>query len=456
VVRTYRELFAVPEFRPLFWTSSVQVAAQTISGLALATLIFDRTRSPLLSALAMFGPSLTQLIGASTLLAAADRLPARALISGLSLAFGVSTAALAVPGLPVWAAFAILAVQGLGGSLTGAVRYGLLTDVLTADGYLLGRSVLNMAVGAMQIGGFAAGGILVLTLSPRGTLLTGAALFALGAVVARFGLTRRPPRAVPIGPAQPGRPGRRAAPAGRAAVPTGPAQPGRPGRRAAPAGRAAWRASVRDTWRVNRWLWSSITRRYIYLALWLPNGLIVGCESLFVSYAPRHAGLLFVCAAAGMLAGDTLAGRFISPRWRERLGAPLRLLLAAPYLVFAMPIPLPVAAVAIVLASVGYCASLVLQERLMTLTPDDMSGQALGLASSGMLAMQGVGATLAGVVAQLSSPGMAMAVMAGASLAITLTLAPGLRPAGPQGRGARWPYRTAAAARTSSGTERNH
>jgi predicted MFS family arabinose efflux permease len=385
VVRTYRELFAVPEFRPLFWTSSVQVAAQTISGLALATLIYDRTRSPLLSALAMFGPSLTQLIGASTLLAAADRLPARALISSLSLAFGVSTAALAVPGLPVWAAFAILAVQGLGGSLTGAVRYGLLTDVLTADGYLLGRSVLNMAVGAMQIGGFAAGGILVLTLSPRGTLLTGAALFALGAMVARFGLTRRPPRA------------------------TG-------------------RASVRDTWRVNRWLWSSITRRYIYLALWLPNGLIVGCESLFVSYAPRHAGLLFVCAAAGMLAGDTLAGRFISPRWRERLGAPLRLLLAAPYLVFAMPIPLPVAAAAIVLASVGYCASLVLQERLMTLTPDDMSGQALGLASSGMLAMQGVGATLAGVMAQLSSPGTAMAVMAGASLAITLTLAPGLRP----------------------------
>ncbi len=385
MVRTYRELFAVPEFRPLFWTSSVQVAAQTISGLALATLIFDRTGSPLLSALAMFGPSLTQLIGASTLLALADRLPARALISGLALAFGVSTAALAVPGLPVWAAFAILAVQGLGGSLTGAVRYGLLTDVLTADGYLLGRSVLNMAVGAMQIGGFAAGGILVLALSPRGTLLTGAALFALGSVVARFGLTRRPPRA------------------------TG-------------------RASVRDTWRVNRWLWSSITRRYIYLALWLPNGLIVGCESLFVSYAPRHAGLLFVCAAAGMLAGDTLAGRFISRRWRERLGAPLRLLLAAPYLVFAMPIPLPVAAAAIVLASVGYCASLVLQERLMTLTPDNMSGQALGLASSGMLAMQGVGATLAGVVAQLSSPGTAMAVMAGASLAITLTLAPGLRP----------------------------
>jgi MFS family permease len=385
-VRTYRELFAVPEFQPLFWTSSVQVAAQTISGLALATLIYDRTGSPLLSALAMFGPSLTQLIGASTLLAAADRLPPRALTGGLALAFGVGTAALAIPGLPLGAAFAILAVMGLGQSLTGAVRYGLLTEVLAADGYLLGRSVLNMSVGAMQIGGFAVGGILVVALSPRGTLLAGAGLFALGAVIARLGLSRRSPRA------------------------TG-------------------RASVRDTWRVNRELWDSSARRYIYLALWLPNGLIVGCESLFVSYAPRHAGLLFVCAAAGMLAGDTLAGRFIAPRWRERLGAPLRLLLAAPYLALAAPIPLPVAAAAVVLASVGYCASLLLQERLMTLTPEEVSGQALGLASAGMLAMQGVGATVAGVVAQLTSPGTAMAVMAAASLAITLTLAPGLRPA---------------------------
>jgi MFS family permease len=391
-VRTYRELFRVPEFQPLFWTSSVQVAAQTISGLALATLIYDATGSPLLSALAMFGPSLTQLIGASTLLAAADRLPPRALTSGLALAFAAGTAALAVPGLPVGAAFAILAVLGLGESLTGAVRYGLLNEVVAREGYLLGRSVLNMSVGAMQIGGFAAGGILVVTLSPRGALLASAGLFALGAAVARFGLTRHPPRAVSIGP-------------------------------------AAWRASVRDTWRVNRQLWSSTGRRYIYLALWLPNGLIVGCESLFVSYAPRHAGLLYVCAAAGMLAGDTLAGRFVPPRWRERLGAPLRLLLAAPYLVLAAPVPLAVAAAAVVLASVGYCATLLLQEPLIKLTPEEISGQALGLASSGMLAMQGVAAALAGTVAQFSSPGAAMAVMAGASLAITLTLAPGLRPA---------------------------
>jgi MFS family permease len=385
-MRTYRELFGVPEFASLFVTSSVQVAAQTMSSLALATLIYAATGSPLLSALAMFGPSLTQVIGAATLLSAADRLPPRALMSGLSLAFAIGTAALAVPGLPVWAAFVVVSGLGVGASLGGAARNGLLTDIVTADGYLLGRSVLNMSVGAMQIGGFAVGGVLVTTLSPRGALLAGAALYAAGAAAAWLGLTRRAPR-------------------------------------------AAGRPSVRDTWRVNARLWSSTARRYIYLALWVPNGLIVGCESLFVSYAPRHGGLLFVAAAAGMLAGDTLAGRFIPSRWRERLGAPLRLLLAAPYLIFVMRPALPLAVAAIVLASAGYCASLLLQERLVTLTPEETGGQALGLASAGMLTMQGVGAALAGAVAQLSSPGTAMAVMAAASLAVTLALAPGLRPA---------------------------
>jgi hypothetical protein len=52
---------------------------------------------------------------------------------------------------------------------------------------------------------------------------------------------------------------------------------------------------------------------------------------------------------------------------------------------------------------------------------------ALGLHSSGMLTMQGVGVALAGVIAQQTSPSVAMAVLAAVSVTVTLTLAPGLR-----------------------------
>ncbi|MEV7659396.1 MFS transporter [Streptomyces anulatus] len=386
-MRTYRELFRTPEFTPFFAAVSVQTAAQTATGLALGTLVYTRTGSPLLSALAMFGPSLAQVAGALTLLSAADRLPPRAALTALALFSAGAACVQAVPGLPLWAAFAVLLVVGAASSPGGGVRYGLLHEIVPREGFLLGRSVLNMAGGATQICGFAVGGLLVTVFSARGTLLIGAGLYVVAAAVNRFGLTARPPRAT-----------------------------GRP--------------SVRETRRTNALLWSSTPRRYVFLALWVPNGLVVGAESLYVAYAPGHAGLLFAGGALGMLAGDTLVGRFVTargPGWRARLGAPLRLLLAAPYLLFALRPGLPLALAAVVLASVGFAASLLLQERLMALTPRELSGQALGLSSSGMLAMQGVGAAVAGGIAQLTSPATGMAAVAGLSVVVTLALAPGLR-----------------------------
>jgi predicted MFS family arabinose efflux permease len=385
LVRTYRELFGVPEFTSLFVASSVKTAASTVTSLALGILVYSATGSPLLSALVMFGPSLAQLVGASLLLSAADRIPPRAALTWLSLIFAVGSFAQALPGIGVGAIFAVDLALGVLSSLGGGVQYGLLNEILPADGYMLGRSVVNMSVGLMQIVGFAAGGVLVTVLSARGTLLAGAALYVASGGVAFFGLPRR-------------------------------------------AARIGGRPSVGQTWRNNMVLLADVPRRYVYLGLCVPNGLIVGCESLFVAYSPRHAGVLFACAAAGMLVGDTLAGRFVSPRWRDRLGPWLRLLLACPYLVFFTHPALAVACAACAVASVGYSATLMLQQRLMALTPDELSGHALGLHGSCMLAMQGVGAALAGTIADWTSPAVAMTVMAATSVAVTLALAPGLRP----------------------------
>ncbi|KOV56008.1 membrane protein [Streptomyces sp. AS58] len=383
-MRSYRDLVRTPEFTPLFVSSSAQIAAQTIGGLALGTLVYEETRSPLLSAVSMFGPSLAQVLGATLFLSWADRLAPRAALAGIALAFAAGTAVLALPALPLWAVLPVLLAQGLIASLGGGVRWGLLTDILSKDGYLLGRSVFNMMSGIMQIAGYATGGALLTLLPPRAALLLSALLYTAAATTVRLGLSRRPPR-------------------------------------------AAGRPSVAETWRTNALLWSAPPRRHLYLALWLPNGLIVGCESLFVAYAPRSAGPLFACAALGMLVGDLTVGRLVPPGRRAALGVPLLVLLAAPYVLFLLR-PAPLLAAALVgVASVGFGASLVQQERLMALTPDALSGQALGLHSAGMLTMQGVGAALAGAVAQLTSPAVAMTVMAGASLAVTAGLSAGLR-----------------------------
>ncbi|MFD9359707.1 MFS transporter [Streptomyces sp. NPDC060031] len=382
--RTYRALARTPEFTPFFVAAALRVGASTVSGLALAVLVYDRTRSPLLAALAMFGPSFTQLLGATVLLSAADRLEPRAALGRLCVLTALGTALTAAPGLPLGAAFAVLLAQGLADSLAGGVRYGLLTEILPPEDYLPGRSLLAVCAGATQIAGFAVGGVLVTALSPRGTLLAAAGLSLAAALTVRLGLRRRTPRAT-----------------------------GRP--------------SVAQTWRTNAFLFSDPARRTLYLAMWVPNGLVVGCESLFVPYDPAHAGLLFGCSAAGMLVGDTVAGRFLPARRRARLASPLRLLLAVPYLVFALH-PGPVlAAAAVTVASVGYCAGLLMQERLVALLPDGTQGQALGLHSAGMLTAQGLCAALAGAVAQYTSASAAMTALAAASVVVTLVLERGLR-----------------------------
>lgn len=377
--KSYRALFRVPGFRPLFGAVVGQVGGQTVQGLALATLVYGATSSPLLAALAMFGASFGQLLGGLTLLSTADRLPPRAALAGLPALLGLLTLVLAAPGLPVAALLAVVGAQGLIGSVLGGVRWGLLDELLPPGGYVLGRSVLNASTGAMQIAGFAVGGALVALVSARGALLVAAGLYGTAAVVA-LGLGRRPPRAV-----------------------------GRP--------------SVRATWSVNRRLWSRPAVRRLYAAVWVPNGLVVGCEALFVPYAPGWAAALLVAGALGMVAGDVLAGRLLPAAWRGRCGTPLLLLLATPFLLFAVEPPGPVAVAAAAVASVGFGATLLFQERLLRLVPEASRGQALGLHSSGMLAMQAVAATLAGALAQWLPVGVAMAAMAGASLTVTLALA---------------------------------
>ncbi|GAA0594252.1 MFS transporter [Kutzneria viridogrisea] len=379
-MRSYRSLFRTPEFTPFLLSFAASAAAQTISGLALGTLVFRATGSPLLSAVSMFGPQLAQLMGATFLLSGADRLPPRAILSGLALAFAAGTAVLALPGLPVWAVFAVLLFQGLVASLGSGVRGGLLNEILSKDGYVLGRSVYNMLWGLTQMAGFATGGALLALLSPQTCLLLAAALYVLAALGTRLGLTARPPR-------------------------------------------SAGRPSVSATWRTNAFLWSSRPRRLTYLGLWVPNGLIVGSDSLYVSYAPHAAGMLYAFGALGMFVGDMAVGRLVPPAVRPRLATPLRLLLAVPYLFFVLRPGVELSAVAVTVASVGFAATLVLQERLMSLTPDDLAGQALGLHATGMTALQGVGAALAGTLAQLASPATAMTLMAAGSVTVTLILA---------------------------------
>jgi MFS family permease len=378
-VRTYRDLFTVREFRALWTSSALTTAATTMSGLALATVVHAETGSALLAALAMFGPSVAQVVGATTLMSAADASPPRRALTVVGL---VSTAVLALQAaLPLSTPTRLALVLGAAyvTSIGSGVRWGLLSEVVPHDGYALARSTMNVAVGAFQIVGFAVGGVLLTVLDASQVFVVAAILSAVAVPVLRGGVAERPPR------------------------------------------RSA-RVGVRETLRANRLLLADRDTRALLVALSVPNGLVVGCEALFVPYAGESAGWLLAGAAAGMMAGDLLVGRALTPAGRRRASTPLRYLLAAPYLLFAVQPGVPLAVVVAAVASVGYAATLAQQEWLVALTPAGLRGQVLGVESSVRMTLQGVCAAMAGLLADLLSPATAVVVLAGASILVSVTL----------------------------------
>ena len=388
-MQTYRELFAVREFRAIFATQCLAVASASVGSLALGTITYAETNNPILSGLAMFGGPLIRLVASWFLLSASDLIRPRQALAGVAAIGGLADLLQALPGLPWGVRFVILALPWVAMSAAGGSTMALVADILPPDRFVFGRATLNIAVGGMQIVGYALGGVLLARLSPTTLFLGAAGASALALPIVLRGVGDHPPRAVA-------------------------------------------ESLVRRARRVNRALLASPLLRPVYLACWVPNGLIVGCESLFVPLAGRSAGYLYAATAAGMLLGDIVVGRFVTDRLRRGLVEPLRFLLAAPYVAFLFHPPLAPAVALAFVASAGYAASLPLQERLVNNTEPDVRGQVLGLNSTGMMAMQGVGAVLAGALAQQlggDHPGVATAIglMGCASLAVTLALVPGLR-----------------------------
>ncbi|MEV4582129.1 MFS transporter [Nonomuraea jabiensis] len=386
---TFGEVFAVKEFRVLFGSFALLVGGDSIKMLALSVLVYARTGSAGLSAAAYMAGWLPFIVGGLFLLSLADRLPPRALMVTGEVVRAVTCLLLAYAGLPVWAMLALVLVTGLFTPVFFAARAAMLPDVLPGDAFVLGRSVLNVASASAQIAGLAAGGAFLAVAGPSGALATTAGLAAVAAVVLRAGLPYRSAR--------------------------GTARAG----------------AVRQTLRVNRRLLADGHVRGLLLAGWLPCVCVAGAEAMVVPYlgGQGQAGVVLAAAAGGMAAGEFAVGRFAAPGLRERLSFPLAVLLAVPWVGFALGPGMAWAAVLAAVATAGLSYQLGLQRRFVESVPEEVRGQAFGLQSSGLMTGQAAGAALVGALGELITPGAAIAVAGGAGILVALALAGVLRPA---------------------------
>jgi len=399
---TYRSLFAVREFRVLFAGMLVYSLGFEFEILGLSVLVYAQTRSAFLAALAFGIGFAPQALGGALFTSIADRLPPRTVITtGLLIRAAPGLLIGLLPGMPVAAMLALVGVTAMAAPVFSAAISGLVSDVLTGDRYVLGRSILSLTNAGTQILGLGIGGAILVLLPARRLLLVAGGALVLSAFI-RLGLRSRPARA--------------ASPSARAGVVAG------------------MRGTVRATFAGNARLFADSRVRGLLLAQWLPAWFVVGAESLIVPYTESlghpasAAGPLLAAMPAAMLIGDVVIGRFCRPATRERLAFPLALLLGVPLLVFALRPPLVIAGVVLFVAGLGFGYQLGIQRAFLNSVPAELRGQAFGLNATGLMGGQGVLPPITGAVAVLAGTSGAMALAGAATILAVLTLRRPLTP----------------------------
>ena len=395
----YRDALRVPEFRALFAAYTVSMLGDIVAAVALTVLVFDRTGSSFLAGVTFTLAFVPYLFSGALLSSLVDRVPPRRLMIGCDLLSAAIVALMASSAVPVWALLALLFVLGLISPVAGGMRNRLLVVVLPGGAFIAGRSLFRIVAQSAQVVGNAAGGILIALTSPRGALLIDCVSFLLSALVVRA--------------------------ATRARSPLG--------------GEAGEMNVLRDSLAGASAVLSDPRIRRVLLLGWLVPTCAVAPEALAAPYVAHlglsegAAGWWLAAIPTGMLVGELVAIWFVPPAWRLRLIGVLAAATFVPLLAFAVE---PGLAVALPLLFVsGLCGAWILGQDALILevTPERLLGRVFSVNQAGLISLQGLGFALAGALAEVVPPHVAIVIAAVTGLGIVAALAPGIR--APSGRG---------------------
>ncbi len=196
---TYRDLFAVREFRVLYAATSLSLVGDYLARAAITLLIFQETESVALSAASFAISYLPWVVGGPVLATLAERFPYRRVMVLCDLIRMVLIAAVALPWMPVGGMLALLFVAMLATPPTQAARSALLPQLLRRDQLVAGLALNTTTLQVAQVIGYPAGVALAGAVDPRFALLVDASTFAISALLLSTGLGRRP-AAVPDTP----------------------------------------------------------------------------------------------------------------------------------------------------------------------------------------------------------------------------------------------------------------
>jgi MFS family permease len=368
-------VFAIGEFRALWLAQILSYVGDQFAQVAIAILVFERTGSAFLTALAYALTYLPPIVGGPLLSGLADLFPRRRIMIGCDLIRAALVAGMAIPGTPFAVLCVLLSCTVLLGPPFSSARSAMLPDVLPGDKFVLGSAIGNMTYQATQILGFVAGAAFVAALNPNRTLALDALSFLLSALIVAAWVKYRP---------APHR-----------------AHPKRP---------SLWEVTREGAVLVFR----NPLLRSLVLFGWLA-GFYVLPEGLAVPYAhvlhgsTFDIGLLMAAMPVGTVIGAFALSRLVPPATRLRLMGWMAMLSCAPLIVSAAHPPLGVVLAAWMLSGIGGAFQITAAAAFVQSLPRSGRARAFGLAQSGLFAAQGLGILIGGAAAQAIGPQLVVA-----------------------------------------------
>ena len=385
---TFRDVFAVAEFRALWAAQLLSVIGDQLARVALTVLVYDETRSALLAAITFVASIVPTFIGGVTLAWLADRYPRRGVMIACDLVRCGLVLVMASPGVPLAGMVVLLILVTLAGAPFTSARAAIYPDVLAGEKYVLGTAVTLTTYQFAQVLGFAAGGAAAGFLGTRPSLIVDAATFAASALVVRARVRWRP------------------APAG------GQHQPSRLLGIIAGARLVFARPALRTPMFIG-WLAA------FYNA---PEGVVTPLARDLRGGAVA-VGVILATAALGEAAGAVVFSRLLAPPTRLRVMGPFAIAACGVLALFSLQPDLPGSLLILFASGLGAGYQIAANAAFVSAAPREQRSQAFGLAQGGMSLGQGIVMILAGAAADHYSPAWVIAVAGTVGAIVALAIA---------------------------------
>lgn len=386
---TFRDVLAIPEFRALYVAQSLSVIGDQVARIAVATLIFDRTHSSLVTGASYALSYVPWLIGGPTLSVLADRRRRRNVMLWCDLVRTVLIGVGALLDVPTGLLLCLIATVGLLQPPFSAARAGVIPEVVGEGPSYTAASTLGNSTNQLAVViGFAVGGATVGWVGPHVALGADAVTFAISAVVIARCVKARPP---------------------------------------AHWGGQNWSADMRDGAIA---VFGDRYVRWLVTTSWIVVGTAITTEAIAVPYARAHghgpmaAGVLTAALPAGTFAGALLLGRVVRPAVAEGLLGTLTTVMPLTLLLTVFNPSVTLAGGLWFLVGAASATSVVANRIFVVAVPAELRSRAFGIAAAGISASQGVGTLFVGALARHVTPANAIALTATLSFGLRTLLGP--------------------------------